>query len=180
MITLKEWMEVVDYRITEGDNFGWNCFGPNAYILSSWNGDQSGWSFSITFDTKDQTVFLVEACDYKNHRAYRRINPDWTAKFSQWGNGCIDGDMKDQAWDDVNFVDLDTDDDFFQKALAIKEGKSYDTRVQVPIELDDSEMFKLMTIAHERDITLNQLVAEILWERINNSDQIKKHDESKL
>jgi hypothetical protein len=82
--------------------------------------------------------------------------------------------MKDQAWDDVNFVDLDTDDDFFQKALAIKEGKSYDTRVQVPLELDDSEMFKLMTLAHERDVTLNQLVADILW------DQIKKHDESKL
>ena len=27
-----------------------------------------------------------------------------------------------------------------------------------------------MTLAHERDVTLNQLVAEILW------DQIKKHN----
>jgi hypothetical protein len=173
MITLKEWMEVVDYRITEGDNFGWNCFGPNTYILSSWNGDHNGWSFVITFSTHDQTVFMVEAYDYKNQRAYRRINPDWVKKFQEWGNGWAEY-KKNQAWDDVEFVDLELDDDWIQKALAIKSGESYDTRVSIPLEMKDTEMFKLMLLAHERDITVNQLVEEILW------DQIKKQDESKL
>jgi hypothetical protein len=41
-------------------------------------------------------------------------------------------------------------------------GQDYDTRVSVPVELDDSELFELMRRAHERDITLNQLVEEIL------------------
>jgi hypothetical protein len=33
-----------------------------------------------------------------------------------------------------------------------------------------------MTLAHERDITLNKLIEEILWNQINKEDQIKKHD----
>jgi hypothetical protein len=47
MITLKEWMEVVDYRITEGSGYSWQCFGANAYCLDSWDGDQDGHSLSI-------------------------------------------------------------------------------------------------------------------------------------
>ena len=39
MITLKDFMEVVDYRVTEGSEFTWTCFGPAAYTLSAWNGD---------------------------------------------------------------------------------------------------------------------------------------------
>ena len=56
MITMKEWMELVSYRITEGSDFGWQCYGSNVYQLDSWNGDQDGHSFSIIFDTRDQTV----------------------------------------------------------------------------------------------------------------------------
>ena len=51
MITIKEWMELVDYKITEGSTYGWQCYGPNAYCLDSWNGvyDDGGYSFSIIF-----------------------------------------------------------------------------------------------------------------------------------
>jgi predicted DNA-binding ribbon-helix-helix protein len=37
-----------------------------------------------------------------------------------------------------------------------------DNRVDVPIELTDEQWYSLMKMAHERDITLNQLVEEIL------------------
>jgi hypothetical protein len=76
------------------------------------------------------------------------------------------------AWDDVNWVDLDTDEDFLEKAQAIFQGEDYDTRVQVPLELDDATLFQLMKLAHESDVTLNQKVEEILRdviERNNNT-----------
>ena len=69
---------------------------------------------------------------------------------------------KDNAWDDVNYIDLEVDDDFFQKCLAIQEGEDYDVRVSVPLELEDDQMFELMRMAHKQDITLNQLVENIL------------------
>ena len=73
MITLKQWIELVDYRITEGSDYDHDGFGDNQYSLTSWNGEHDGYSFNIVFDTRTQIVYLVEACDYKNSRAYRRI-----------------------------------------------------------------------------------------------------------
>ena len=160
MITIKEWMELVDYRITEGSNYCWECYGDNAYTLDSWNGDHEGHRFSIIFDAKDQTVYEVQAHDYLHNRAYRMINEDFRKKNKKEAKR-RDVD-KDQAWDDVRYIDLDVDDDFIQKCLAIREGEDYDTRVLMPVEFSDEDLLKYMKMAHERDITFNQLVEQAL------------------
>ena len=37
MITIKEWMELVDYKITEGGEYGWDCYGGGtASVFQSW------------------------------------------------------------------------------------------------------------------------------------------------
>jgi hypothetical protein len=162
MITLKEWMEVVNYRITEGSNFMWDCYGPDSYSLDSWNGEQDGHSFTVIFDTKTQIVFEVQSHDFRTQRAYRLVNPDFKSERDVESN---DRNISlNQAWDDVDYVDLETDDDWIQKALAIEAGEDYDTRVTVPLDLDEHEMFTLMKMAHERDLTLNEFVEEILRE----------------
>ena len=162
MITLKEWMELVDYKITEGDTYGWQCYTHHAYQLSSWNGvhGKGGYSFNIVFDTKDQTVYEVEVCDYTNDRAYRIINPDFQKVFQD--ESAQRGELANQAWDEVNYVDLEVDDDFIQKCLAIREGEDYDTRVSVPIDFSDEELLQYMKMAHERDMTFNEFIEESL------------------
>ena len=160
MITMKEWMELIGYRITEGSDYCWQCYGSNAHCLDSWNGEQDGHSFTVIFDTKDQTVYEVQAHDYVHDRAYRMINPNFQKKYKKEAkHRDID---KNNAWDDVNYIDLEVDDDFIQKCLAIQAGEDYDTKVSVPLELEDDKMFELMRMAHEQDITLNQLVENIL------------------
>jgi len=156
MITLKQFMEIVSYRICEGS--AWNGFAPGAYSLDYWNGDQDGHSLCIIFNTKDQTVYSVQVCDYKNNRAYRFTHPDHRT------------DLDKEAWDDVNWCDLDVEDDWLEKAQAIMEERDYDTRVQIPLELGEDELFRLMTMAHERDITLNQLVTEIIQQVIDREE----------
>jgi hypothetical protein len=175
MITLKEWMEIVDYKITEGSDFGWNCYGKDVHMLDSWNGEQDGHSFTVIFDTKDQTVYEVQAHDYVHNRAYRMINEDFQKKAKKEARK---RDVsRDQAWDDVNYVDIEVDDDFMQKCLAIREGEDYDTRVSVPLELEDELMFELMKMAHERDITLNEMVEEILRRVIEEEDLRRELEE---
>ena len=109
MITLKEFMEVVDYRVTEGSDFTWNCFGPDSrpYGLSAWNGDHDGYSFNITFDTVTQEVYMAESCDYKHNRAYRLINPDYAQAYHRYAK-THNEDYADQAWDGVDYVDLES------------------------------------------------------------------------
>lgn len=104
MITLKEWMMLVDYKITEGSDWYTNI--PGLYSLTMWNEKQDGYSSNVVFDPKDnQKVYLVEICDYSNDVAYR-------IKLDK-----IDADS--QAWDDVEYTDLTDDQDFLRKALNI-------------------------------------------------------------
>lgn len=169
MITVKEFMELIDFRITEGSGYMWQCYGPNAYRLDSWNGDHDGHSVSIVFDTQTQEVYEVSAYDYRRSRAYRLINPDY--KFAHDDEASGRGIDINQAWDDVNYVDLDVDDDFIQKALAIVADEDYDTRVSVPVNFTDEELLTYMKLAHDRDITFNQLVEQALREAIDQYNQ---------
>jgi hypothetical protein len=165
MITLKEWMEIVDYRITEGSDYCWHCYGNDVHMLDSWNGEQDGHSFTVIFDTKTQVVYEVQAHDYVHNRAYRMINPDFQKKNKKEAKKRdID---KNNAWDDVDYVDIEVDDDFFQKCLAIKAGEDYDTRVSVPMDFSDEELLQYMKLAHEQDITFNQLVERALREALD-------------
>jgi hypothetical protein len=159
---MKEWMELVDYKITEGGDYGWQCYGPNSYTLDSWNGvhGKGGYSFSIVFSTKSQKVYEVSVCDYTNDRAYRMINPKNVDKHRKEAEH--KSVLANQAWDDVDYVDLEVVDDFIQKCLAIRAGEHYDTRVQVPVDFTDEELLQYMKIAHERDITFNELVEDAL------------------
>lgn len=157
MITMQEFMEVVKYRITEGSDY-YGEFGCPAYTFSYWNGDQDGHSVSIVFSTEDQSVISAEVCDYTNQRAYRLINPDY--KNRVWDN---------QAWDDIKWTDLEADDDWIQKSLAIVNGEVYDHRVTVPLDISDSDFNAIARMAHDEDITFNQMVEKILWAEINRT-----------
>ena len=177
MIDMKEWMELVDYKITEGDSYGWSCFGPNSYQLSSWNGvhGKGGYSFNIVFSTKSHKVYCVEVCDYTNDRAYRMINEDFQKKHRKEAKR-RDVNL-DEAWDDVNYTDLEVDDDFIQKALAIKAGKDYENTVSVPLDLPDDLLLEAAMNAHRQGITLNEYINNALHELV---DEFKQDPEGLL
>lgn len=172
MITIRDFMECVNYRITEGSDYCWNSFGPKAYRLDSWDGEHEGVSVGIIFDTETQVVYQMEAHDYTGKKSYRWTHPDFVDKYKKEFKSKLGNDLKDMAYDEVPYTDLDVAKDMLQKATAIVRYQPYDTRIQVPIELDDSELFHLMKLAHERDITLNQMVEEILNETIKKEKNL--------
>lgn len=163
-LTLQDFMEVVKYHITEGDNYGWSCYGSNAFSMTSWNGNQDDNSANIVFDTATQVVYEMSACDYNRNRAYRWINPKYRDAHAK--EAATYSSDPNEAWDDVKFIDLDVIDDVIEKCTAIINNENYDTKIKINLELSESELFQLFCIAHERDITLNQLVEEILRNEI--------------
>jgi hypothetical protein len=167
MITIKDFMECVDYRITEGSDYLWKCFGPNAHSLDCWNGDHNGFSIGIVFDTKTTTVYKFEAHDYAKENSYRWIHPEFREAHDNESK--TRGVNLKEAYDHVNFVDIDLADDIIEKATHIVMGIDYDERVQVPLDLPDNLLNKLFRIAHEKDITLNELVENILREELKIS-----------
>lgn len=156
MITLKQWFETVGYRITEGSEYTWRCYGPNAHVLDSWDGEQDGHSFSVVFDTKTQEVYEVQAHDYQRGRAYRWFGPDCEERYKKECDG--HDSIGDEAWEGVDYVTLGVAEDWMDKASAIANSLDYDTRVQVQVEFSDEELLTYMKMAHDRDQTFNEFV----------------------
>jgi hypothetical protein len=167
MIDLKQFFEAVGYRITEGADYGWNCYGSNSHQLSAWNGvhGSGGWSANIVFSTKSQKVYEVEVCDYTNDCAYRLINPKYKDRHAAESDDR--GVLGNQAWDDVNYTDLDVEGDFLEKLAAIVAGEEYDSRVQIEVNVDDAELLTYMKLAHEHNMTFNEFVEQALQHAID-------------
>ena len=165
MITLKQFLETGSYRITEGNVYGWDCYGENAYSLDIQVGDYESPSAHIVFDQRDQTVYQATVYDYDAKRAYRLFNPDYTKAHHD--ESSRRGVKSKEAWEGVNYTDLEVEEDFLDKMYAILNYEEYDTKVSVPIDLSNDELFKLMKMAHERNITLNQFVEEVLENAIS-------------
>jgi hypothetical protein len=166
MLSLRDFFELIDYHITEGSDYGWQCYGGHAHAIDC---TADNYSLTVIFDRQDQTVYEVTVCDYRNDRAYRMIDPDYesahTAEAQERG---VDAD---QAWDEAKYVDLETEEDFVEKAQAIIAGEDYDTRISIPIDLPEHELLELFKMAHARDITFNEFVVEIVTEKIAAMNQ---------
>lgn len=166
MITIEEFSQAIQYKFTGGSPYQWNCFGSDARWLDS---EEETYSASIVFDGNDQTVYIAEVCDYINNRAYRLIHPDYKSVHDDEAKERSVNTL--QAWDNVDYIELEMSNDFIEKCSAIVSGLDYDTRVTVPFEIPDEDLFKYMIAAHERDITLNQFVEKALRAAIEDAER---------
>jgi hypothetical protein len=155
---IKDVNESLDHRINGGSEYGWKCYGENARFLDY---ESTYATCSCVFDTVDQVVYEVHVeLKESAQRPYRWLNP--LTKQVMYEEALYREIDADQAWDDVKWIDLETEEDFLEKANAIFNGEDFDKRISVPLNLSDEELFTMMKLAHEKDITLNQLMVEIL------------------
>jgi hypothetical protein len=175
MITLKDFLETIDYKITEGSEYGWKCYGENTHRIERQSGDHMGNTVTCVFDTREHFVYEMEAWDNVNNRVYRWIHPDYIKAYKK---ACKKHDVRfENAFDDVNFTDLDVEADILEKARAISNEEEYDTRIQMAVDFTDEDMLQYMKLAHQLDITFNELVERALREAIDFEKLRKEEDE---
>lgn len=165
MLTLETAIKLADYKITGGAEYQWKCFGPNARFLD-FETNPTEASFSLIFDTITQEVYEATVCDYRKENCYRIINPLYKQDYRYEAESR--GENANQAYDDTNYIDLDVDEDFIEKATAILNGEEYDERVVISIELPEDIIYTLMQNAHNEDITLNHYMEKILTAAVEN------------
>jgi Arc/MetJ family transcription regulator len=88
------------------------------------------------------------------------INPSKVEKHNKEAKS--KGEFANMAWDEVDYVDLEVDDDFIQKCLAIKAGEEYSTDVSIPLDLPDDLLLEAAMNAHRQNITLNEYINNAL------------------
>ena len=174
MITIEDYLKAINFQITGGSEYTWKCYGDNARYLDSADNEGIGtYSVSAVFDSVDQTVYAVELWDYKNDREYRWINPAFVgAHMKECAKHNVD---VYESMDGRNYIDLDVGADILEKIAKVVAGEEYDTRVQVPVDFSDDDLLQYMKLAHDLDITFNELCERAIKEAINefNSDPKK-------
>ena len=173
MLSLSESLALIDHKITNGYNYQWTSFGPDVFGLESYNAEfdmhngnsNSHYHFDLLFDTKTQTVYSVAIHDYKNNRNYRRIHPDYIAAYNK--------EYQERMGDvfDIDYIDLEDDEDFVTKTRAIIKGEEYDTNVSIPLKLSDGELARIAVAAHEKNMTLNDYVIELLQQELSSQQR---------
>ena len=153
--------EKLNHKIVSGSEYNWNCY-PNARYLDY----ESDYAYvTVIYSTVNQEIYEAEVSIKRDAwdedmRPYRWLNPD--------SKDFMIAESKERkvkwrkAWDDVKWIDLDLEEDFFEKAVAIFNGQEFDKRVQMEVDLDDETLLKLAVEAHKRDITINKYIEEVL------------------
>ena len=163
---LSEINNTFNHKITGGSEYGWDCYGSSTWSIDYTSKYACGY---VVFDTETQTVYEVSVSPVATSWAiepkpYRYIDPDYRLSHeTEAKDRNVDPNV---AWDDVMWVDLETEEDFAEKANGMFNGQPFDTRIQVPVELDNDTLLKLTMEAHKRDITLNKMIEEILRELV--------------
>ena len=121
-IDVSDWMEAIDYRITEGFDYNWNCFGENVIELNSWDGDHSGFSTDIVFNNKTKHIYAIDLCDFGNEKAWRYIDPEYREQYlSEAKNWMVDPEREDIAWEGEKGDVLYDDRELEEIIMMIKE-----------------------------------------------------------
>jgi hypothetical protein len=154
--------EALEHKIVGGSEHLWNCW-PNARFLD-YESDYA--HASVVFNSHTQEVYSAEINDKLDEvKPYRWLNPEYKEDYLAEANER--GIDPNQAWDETTWYDLETREDWLEKASAIMRGEDFDTRVEVPLDLDDDTMMRLFMLAHKNDVTLNKMVEIILQEQID-------------
>ncbi len=161
MITLKDFMEAIQYKISDGSEYGWLCYGPNARSMDYWDGKhEDGVTVTCVFDTETQFVYEMQAWDAARGVEYRWIHPAYIEGHAQEAENR--GMDFEQSYDDNKFTDLEVAEDILEKATAMVAGEDYDNRIMVTLNLSYDDEHLLMEMAHEADMSLNKFVEHIL------------------
>lgn len=168
MISLEEWLELINYQVNHGSDVKWETFGPNAYYMNSYKDDTD---IGIIFDTETRDVYEVTVSDKKNRRAYRLIDPNYVEAYKK---SVIDSAFGNVAFDEVEYTDLEVHEDWLEKAEAILNDQPYSADIKITLDIDDDTLFILFKKAHEANMSFNEYVNRVLQEEMDRIEQEKK------
>lgn len=157
-MTLDLFLQAIQYRISEGDVWLWNCYGANARHLNSYylDGKEAG----CGFDTQTQEVYQIYMVDEKNDTRYIWFNPLYRdAYFAE----AYERKLNPLEYaDDLEYYELGVLEDILEKITLFYSDKEYDRNILVPIDIDDDLYAELSALATAENITVEALISKAL------------------
>lgn len=161
-------------------NTSLKCFGDLVAFFEYYKEDKH--SITAVVDLFSYEVLQIDVIDFKNSEYYRWTDEKYVEDF--------ESEMKEKDIDPYRFHDfvffwkVYDEPDILQKAQGVYTETDYDEGVSIPLEVDDETLFILMKEAHEKDITFNQYIGEVILKACDHlsppeeteNDQNKEYD----
>ena len=153
---IEHFLQAVNYQINESSNFLWRCFGDDVKLLDTVVSDE-GVSASCTFHPTTRKVFSIELwCEEK----YTWIDPEFLELYEE------EYLKRGFTLDDIV---LPLED------ILTKIRQAFGTETEaLDVNIDPELHLELFKLAHERDISFNEYIVEILRKQTNNFLMNKK------
>lgn len=159
----EEYLKAIQFKITDGSEFLWKCYGPNARFLESID---DNFHVSAIYDTVDQTVYEIAiSSTYEGDVRYKWFNPDYLEAYQAEAN---EREIQwDQCFDDERWAITESFDDILDKVTKILAGEEYDDRVIMKLDLGQDVIDRINQTAEMLGITPDELVTQILTQMVN-------------
>lgn len=117
---------------------------------------------SVYFNQTSGDVYMIQvSSNQENDSEYKWINPDYE-------KDCDEYHLK-------NGIRVLSLDDFVDRVEYIMSGEKIEEWANVEIQLTTEEFNTLSMLAHQKNITFNQLVNKILEDYIENKKLVERH-----
>ena len=159
--------ETLSHRICGGSEYMWDCW-PNARFVD-YSSEYATAGVIMNAQTQEIYEATVESRPGDTELGpYRWLNPAY--KDAMYAEAESRGVDRDQAWDEVKWIDLEVEADYLEKAEAMFNNEEFDTRIQIEIDIDDELFCALAKEAHRRDMTFNDLCMEAIANFIEKTE----------
>ena len=82
------------------------------------------------------------------------------------------------AWDNLHWIDCETQKDFLAKAVAIMNDLPFDDRIEIELNLSDDEFLNIARLAHEKDISINKFIEHTLQVFIDSQKNLSTKEDA--
>lgn len=168
MLTIEDFLKATKYHVKDSGLYLWNCYPEECMIMECYK-DTRSWYASIVFGIESLTVYQADMRpDPDTDIMYRITHPDFVEAYKN-----EEQERREKGFlfeDETEYVDLEVPEDFIQKLTAVVEGKPFDDRVVISLDISDEDFLFLAKQAHERDITFNEYVAELITNYVEEMD----------
>lgn len=164
---LEQYIKLINFRIGDGSQFLWKCFGDNARFIDYDPLGHENFHISAVYDTKTLEIYSLEFSDYTADVDYRWFHPDYLIAYQDEERKM---NIDNAGYGNIKLVNIEVVEDIVDKIECALIGVSYDPRIKVPLDLPDDVFLKLARLAHEKDITLNQLFKQVIQDSIDKYD----------
>lgn len=105
---LQGFLKAIKYKITDGFEYQWKCFGSNAFCVGRElsRNNQYIYSASCVFDTKTQQLYEVTFWDYKKEETFRWIKKSFLKSYKsecRKRNISFNNSLDDKKYTDVSY-----------------------------------------------------------------------------